>query len=77
MYMLQYGVRLKPLNGLHNMSNTDNRILLHILKHNPTDGEVYITWEGETFRGVMSQCEVSRRPDEPAQFVISGYIMPR
>jgi hypothetical protein len=55
-------------------SKPDNRILLHILRHNPRSGEVYITWEGETFRGEMNQVEIRRGVDEPATFTISGYI---
>jgi hypothetical protein len=54
--------------------NNSNRVLLHILKNNPRDGEVYITWEGETFCGAISSIEVSRRPDEPGMFSISGFI---
>lgn len=54
-----------------------NRVLLHILKHNPRDGEVYITWEGETFVGKISSIEVTRRVDEPGIFNISGYISDR
>ena len=61
------------------MSNTEiprpsNLTLLHILKHNPRSGEVYITWMGETFVGNMTSCEITRRIDEPALFAISGYI---
>jgi len=51
-----------------------DQILLHILKHNPRDGEVYITWESETFQGNISQIQVTRNVDEPAVFTISGYI---
>ena len=54
-----------------------NSVLLHILKHNPRSGEVYITWMGETFVGSMQMCEITRRVDEPAQFAISGYILER
>lgn len=55
-------------------SKQNNRVLLHILKHNPRDGEIYFTWEGETFRGEMNQIEVRRGVDEPATFSISGYV---
>lgn len=51
-----------------------NRVLLHILKHNPRSGEVYITWMGETFVGSMQSCEITRSVDEPAMFSISGFI---
>jgi hypothetical protein len=51
-----------------------NRVLLHILKNNPQNGEVYITWEGETFVGKINSVEITRRIDEPAMFSISGYI---
>jgi hypothetical protein len=54
--------------------NPSNRILLHILKNNPQNGEVYITWMGETFVGKIQMCEVTRNIDEPAVFSISGYI---
>ena len=56
------------------MNRSANHILLHILKHNPRNGEVYITWEGETFRGEMNQVEIRRAVDEPATFTISGFI---
>lgn len=59
---------------MSDISKPSNRVLLHILKHNPRDGEVYITWGGETFVGSMSMCEVTRNVDEPARFSISGYI---
>lgn len=52
----------------------NNKILMHILKHNPRHGEVYITWEGETFLGHISQIEITRSVDEPARFQISGWI---
>lgn len=55
-------------------SKPSNRVLLHILKNNPRNAEVYITWEGETFCGQMSKCEITRLVDEPAHFSISGYI---
>jgi hypothetical protein len=56
------------------MSKPDNRILLHILKHNPRDGEVYFTWEGETFCGEMNHIEVRRNIDEVTSFTISGFV---
>lgn len=56
------------------MDTTDRRVLLHILKNNPQNGEVYLTWEGETFCGLIQHIEITRRPDEPAMFSISGYI---
>ena len=52
-----------------------NRVLLHILKNNPRNGEVYITWEGETFVGSMQSIEITRRVDEPGIFQISGFIL--
>lgn len=58
-------------------TDASNRILAHIIKHNPCDGEVYITWQGETYCGKMSSCEIVRRVDEVAQFSISGYIWDR
>ena len=52
-----------------------NRVLLHILKNNPRNGEVYITWEDETFVGSMQSVEITRRVDEPGIFQISGFIL--
>lgn len=58
------------------MNNSQqNRVLLHILKNNPRDGEVYITWEGETIVGHISKIDVSRAVDEPTMFNISGYVV--
>jgi hypothetical protein len=51
-----------------------NKVLMHVMKHNPCNGEVYITWEGETFVGKMNSFEITRRIDEPAMFSIAGYI---
>jgi len=58
------------------MSKQDNRILLHILKHNPCDGEVYITWEGETFCGYIQDIEVKRGLNVMSSFVIRGIVKP-
>lgn len=52
----------------------DNKILLHILKHNPKDGEVYITWEGETFCGSIQHINVSRGVDIITTFEIKGIV---
>ena len=52
----------------------DNKILLHILQHNPRNGEVYITWEGETFRGDIQDIEVRRAVDAVTTFNISGFV---
>lgn len=52
----------------------DNRMLLHILKHNPKDGEVYITWEGETFRGCIQDIEVKRGLTIMTTFTIKGIV---
>lgn len=54
-----------------------NRVLLHILKNTPKNGEIYLTWEDETFVGLIQQIEITRRPDEPAMFSVSGYINDR
>jgi hypothetical protein len=56
------------------MSKQDNRILLHILKHNPCDGEVYITWEGETFCGQIQDIEVNRGVNILTTFKIKGIV---
>ena len=53
---------------------TDNNMLLHTLKHNPRDGEVYITWQGKTFKGQMKDIEMRRAIDSFTSFTISGYI---
>lgn len=58
-------------------SRPSNRVLLHILKNNPRSGEVYITWEDETFVGLINSIEITRRVDEPGMFNISGYIKDR
>lgn len=60
-----------------NESKPSNRVLLHTLKHNPRNGEVYITWEGDTFLGKCTSIEITRRVDEPGMFSISGYINDR
>ena len=52
----------------------DNKILLHILNYNPRDGEVYITWKGETFRGDIQDIEVRRAVDAVTTFTISGFV---
>jgi hypothetical protein len=52
----------------------ENKILLHTIKHNPRDGEVYITWEGETFRGNIQDIEVRRAVDAVTTFTISGFV---
>ena len=52
----------------------DNRVLMHILKNNPRDAEVYITWEGETFRGSIQDIEVRRAVDSATTFTISGFV---
>lgn len=55
----------------------DRQVLLHILKHNPQEGEVYITWAGETFRGVVKGFEVSANADSFFnEFTITGYLNP-
>ena len=54
--------------------STDNRVLLHILKHNPKDGEVYITWEGETFRGHMQDIEVHVGVNSYTEFTVKGFL---
>ena len=56
------------------VSSTENQLLLHIIKHNPRHGEVYITWEGETFKGQMNDIEMRRAIDSVTSFTISGYI---
>lgn len=56
------------------MNSAANRVLLHTIKHNPSDGEVYITFEGETFVGLIQHIEVSRNSHEPAMFSISGFV---
>lgn len=55
--------------------NQDNRVLLHMLKHTPKDGEVYITWEGETFVGNITDIEVKRSVNELTTFSVSGFIL--
>lgn len=54
--------------------NKDRRILLHILKNNPRDGEVYITWGGETFVGLIQNIDISSGVDEFTKFTIEGFI---
>lgn len=41
-------------------NNQQNRILLHTLKHSPQDGDVYITWQGETFCAKLTDITVHR-----------------
>jgi hypothetical protein len=53
----------------------DRRMLLHILKNNPQNGEVYITWEGETFVGQIRSLQISAAVDTVTEFDISGYIV--
>ena len=53
----------------------DRRMLLHILKNNPQNGEVYITWEGETFVGQIRTLQISAAVDTVTEFDISGYIV--
>ena len=50
-------------------------MLLHILKNNPQNGEVYITWEGETFVGQIRSLQISAAVDTVTEFDISGYIV--
>lgn len=52
----------------------ENQILLHILKHNPKNGEVYITWEGETFVGEIYQIEVKRSVNDLTRFTLEGFV---
>ena len=52
----------------------DNRVLLHILKHTPKDSEVYITWEGETFVGNITDIEVKRGVSIFTSFTIRGTL---
>jgi hypothetical protein len=56
------------------MSNQDNKLLLHMLKHTPKNGQVYITWEGETFSGDIQEIEVKRSVDSLSTFTIRGLI---
>jgi hypothetical protein len=57
------------------MDTTDRRVLLHILKNNPQNGEVYITWEGETFVGKMHSINVTKSVNSLTEFNISGFIV--
>jgi len=52
----------------------ENRVLLHILKNNPRDGEVYITWCGETFVGYIQDIAIKSGIDEITSFTLSGVI---
>lgn len=52
----------------------ENRVLLHILKNNPRDGEVYITWGGETFVGYIQDINIRAGIDELTTFTLSGVI---
>ena len=45
-----------------------------MLKHTPKNGEVYITWEGETFSGDIQEIEVKRSVDSLSTFTIRGLI---
>ena len=60
--------------GVWIMNNKDNRVLMHILKNNPRNAEVYITWEGETYRGIIQDIEVRRAVDAATTFTISGFV---
>jgi len=53
----------------------DNQLLLHILKNNPKDGEVYFTWGGETFRGLMQDMEVHISVDSSTEFTVKGVVV--
>ena len=55
-------------------NNTRNRILLHMLKHNPKNGEVFITWEGETFVGHIQDIEIRSGVEQFTNFTISGIV---
>lgn len=54
--------------------NQDRKVLLHILKNNPRDGEVYITWGGETFVGLIQNIDISAGADQHTKFTIEGFI---
>ena len=55
-------------------NNTRNRILLHMLKHNPKNGEVFITWEDETFVGNIQDIEIRAGVSQLTTFTISGIV---
>jgi hypothetical protein len=45
-----------------------------MLKHNPKNGEVFITWEGETFVGHIQDIEIRSGVEQFTNFTISGIV---
>jgi hypothetical protein len=45
-----------------------------MLKHNPKNGEVFITWEDETFVGNIQDIEIRAGVSQLTTFTISGIV---
>ena len=53
----------------------NNQILLHILKQSPKDGDIYFTFEGETFHGKLQSIAVETSANSLTTFTITGIVI--